>query len=54
MVLLECENGGVVVRMQSEQRLGTLDAGTNKRRVTSLLQHLASGADSLPSGTCGA
>jgi len=45
-------NGTVVVRVQSEQRFGTLDGGVNKRRVTSLLKFLEKKAGGLPMGTC--
>lgn len=45
-------NGTVVVRVQSEQRFGTLDGGKNKDRVKSLLSFLERKAGGLPVGAC--
>ena len=51
-VAVEPGNSTVVVRVQSEQRFGTLDGGVNKRRVISLLNFLEKKAGGLPVGTC--
>jgi hypothetical protein len=45
-------NATVVVRMQSEQRFGTLDGGVNKKRVASLISYINHKARGLPAGTC--
>lgn len=45
-------NGTVVVRIQSEQRMGTLDGGVNKKRVASLISYIDRNAGGLPAGTC--
>lgn len=45
-------NGTIVVRIQSEQRFGTLDRGVNKKRVASLISFINHKARGLPPGTC--
>ena len=45
-------NGTLVVRIQGEQRFGTLDGGVNKRRVASLIKYVEKKARGLPEGTC--
>ncbi len=45
-------NGTIVVRIQSEQRFGTLDGGVNKKRVKSLISYIHRKAGGLPVGTC--
>ncbi|KAM3573844.1 hypothetical protein VYU27_004189 [Nannochloropsis oceanica] len=49
---VEPGNSTVVVRVQSEQRFGTLDGGVNKRRVLSLFKFLEKKAGALPVGRC--
>lgn len=45
-------NGTIVVRIQSEQRVGTLDGGVNKKRVASFISYINRNARGLPTGTC--
>lgn len=45
-------NSTIVVRIQSEQRFGTLDAGFNKRRVASLIAYINRQSHGLPAGPC--
>lgn len=49
---INAQNGTVVVRIQSEQRFGTLDANVNKKRAASLISFINSKAHGLPKGTC--
>ena len=45
-------NGTLLVRIQSEQRFGTLDGQVNKKRVASLIRYINKKAAGLPVGTC--
>lgn len=48
----DASNSTIVVRIQSEQRFGTLDAGFNKRRVASLISYINRKSHGLPAGPC--
>jgi uncharacterized protein (DUF1499 family) len=51
-ISLVCEGGEIKVKVQSEQRVGGLDFGANKRRVQGLLEYIRHDQDLLAVQKC--